>query len=325
MNSRERFFAAAQGREVDRVPVVMWHHYTGENEFGENNIRQHTVFAREAGTDLVKISLDGYFAYPLEFEIKTPQDWRRIKPLPRNHRYFMEQRERVRRINELLQEEYPTHYVVFMPFSYMRHSTSDAFVMAHLKEDPEAVMEGLRFFTDETLYNMRNVMEYGHCDGMLLSLQAAEIGRFSVDEYLDMIRIFDDVVLNQAATYSAFNFAHFCGWAGNKNQLDCWRNINPGINIINWATAIEEISMEEGKKRFAPRTIMGGFDNREGTLITEGSEQAIKEHVIKTLQTVGTKGVIIGADCSLPETIDHRRIRWVVEACEEYGNGPLTV
>lgn len=321
MNSRERYFAAALGQPVDRAPVVMWHHYTGENEKGENNVQQHVKFARETGADVVKISLDGYFGYPLESEIKTPADWRRLKALPRNHAFFLEQRARARRVNDLLQADYPTMYVVFMPFSTMRQATSDALVMAHLREDPDAVLEGLKFFAEETLFTMRNIMEYAGCDGMLLSMQGAEEGRFTVDEYLDIVRPFDDIALHAAAGYSRYNFAHFCGWEGDKNQLGCWANIDPGITIVNWATAIEGIDMAEGKRRFGPRTIMGGFDNRPGKLLASGTEQEIKAYTQNILQQVGTRGVIVGADCSLPEDIDHARVRWVVEACEEFGTG----
>jgi uroporphyrinogen decarboxylase len=323
MNSRERYFATVEGLPVDRVPVCFWHHYTGENLYGENNVQSHVKFINDTLVDVVKISLDGYFAYPFSTPVKTAADWTRIRPISRNSPYFLEQRERARRVNGLLQADHPTVYVIFMPFSVIRHSTSDELVMAHWRENPEALKEGMKVIAGEILFNMRNVMEYAGCDGMLLSLQGAEMGRFTVDEYLDLVRPFDDIILREAALYSRYNIGHLCGWAGVKNQMECWVNIDPGIRIINWATMIEGMGLAEGKKRFFPHPVMGGFDNRPGKLLHAGTEEAIKAYTRNLLEEVGTRRIILGPDCSLPEDIDHAHVRWVVEAAEEFGGGSM--
>jgi uroporphyrinogen decarboxylase len=320
MNSRERYFAAVEGLPVDRVPVCFWRHFTGGKEFGENNVQAHVDFAAETGVDVVKISMDGFFAYPLSSPVKTPADWRRLRPLPKNAPYFLEQRERARRVNDLLAAEHPTLYVVFMPFSTIRHASSDELVMAHIREDPESVLEGMKLIADETLVKMRNVMEYAGCDGMLLSLQGAEEGRFTVDEYLDYIRPFDDIILREAARLSRYNVLHMCGWAGQKNQLACWANLDPGLRLFNWASAVEGLSLEEGKRRFFPRPVMGGFDNRPGRLLHAGGVEEIRRYTRDLLGRTGTRGIVLGPDCSPPEDTPCANMRAVVEAAQDIGS-----
>ena len=37
------------------------------------------------------------------------------------------------------------------------------------------------------------------------------------------------------------------------------------------------------------------------------------------IRDFGTRGLMLGADCTIPATIDYERIRWVLEASEEMG------
>ena len=58
---------------------------------------------------------------------------------------------------------------------------------------------------------------------------------------------------------------------------------------------------------------MGGLANRSGPLV-EGTQEELAAAVAQVVETAGTQGFILGADCTLPTEIPTQRIRWVMEA-----------
>lgn len=317
MNSRERFRAVADGMSPDRAPVCLWHHYFGEQALGQSNIDAQVEFVQESQVDIVKISMDGYFEYPLSTPVHTASDWARLRPLEKSHPYFTQQIERAQQITQRLGSDHPTLYVIFSPFSTLRHTVSDEVIMAHVRENKEAVRAGMQVVLNDTLSLMRGVMELGACDGMLLPLQSAEENRFTAEEYHALLHPFDAAIYSAAGEYTDYNISHLCGWSGVKNRLECWEGLDSRVRVVNWATAVEELSLAQGKAHFAPRPVMGGFDNCPGSLLHTGGETAIKAETKRLLASVNGEA-ILGADCSLPADIDRAHIRWVVEASNEF-------
>lgn len=317
MNHRERFYAVADGLRPDRAPVCMWHHYFDALSHGRANVDAQEEFVRETEVDVVKISVDGYMEYPFSAPVRTASDLGRIRPLPANAPYFTEQVERAQWMMERVGAEHPTLYVIFSPLSTLNHTLSDEAVAAFLREDRAAVVEGMKVVLEDTLTLMRGIMERGGCDGMLLPLQCAEEGRFSPEEYRALIHPFDAAVYAAAGEYSPYSVCHMCGWSGVKNQLECWDGLDARVRVVNWATAVEGISLAEGKKRFAGRPVMGGFDNRVEGLLYSAGEAAVKAYAKEQLASVDGQA-ILAADCSLPADIAPERIRWVVEAAREF-------
>lgn len=49
--------------------------------------------------------------------------------------------------------------------------------------------------------------------------------------------------------------------------------------------------------------MFGGFDNRKNGVLYSGTLDEIKSETIKLINTVGKKGTILGADCTLSNDI----------------------
>ena len=60
----------------------------------------------------------------------------------------------------------------------------------------------------------------------------------------------------------------------------------------------------------------GGF--AQDTVIYKGTEQEVKEAAWKILDECGQIGVMLGADCTVPNDIDDSRLEWVRQAAIEY-------
>src|SRR5690606_4990757 len=91
MTKFERFHAAIQGHEVDRLPVSVWLHFASEHHPGEEVARLHLAFYREYDWDYVKVMNDYRYPLPGIAEVGTEADLLRFEPLDMDHPVFAEQ------------------------------------------------------------------------------------------------------------------------------------------------------------------------------------------------------------------------------------------
>ena len=67
---------------------------------------------------------------------------------------------------------------------------------------------------------------------------------------------------------------HICGYAGRKNDLTTFKDYP--VKAVNWATVVEGIPLEEGRKIFGNRAVVGGFANTTDGVLYSGTEEQIK-------------------------------------------------
>ncbi|MFO7781077.1 MAG: hypothetical protein R6W94_05560, partial [Spirochaetia bacterium] len=89
----------------------------------------------------------------------------------------------------------------------------------------------------------------------------------------------------------------------------------PG-DVFNWATHSNDLSLREGYDFFrAP--ILGGFDDRSGTLV-EGTTEDIEQETHRLIREHAGFPFLLGADCTLPTDLDTARIRAAVDAAHRH-------
>ena len=91
-------------------------------------------------------------------------------------------------------------------------------------------------------------------------------------------------------------------------------------SLIPTIEKLRDKAKAEGRKLFPGKCILGGFDNNPGTLIDTASRSELREYVGKLIAENGYKGYILGADCSIPNLIDDRRVREITDAARTYTN-----
>ena len=311
MNKRERVERTLAGLPTDRPPVCFWRHYGPVSP--EETVQKHLAFFEASGMDILKMMCDEFFTYPMD-EHATPAEILKMRPLGPKHYYVRGQAERAAQINEKLHGEAFTLYNAFSPYSTLKHTIGDAPSMKLLVEHEEAALHLLDIICEDTCYIIEGILKKSGTDGMMLPLQGAEINRFSEEAYLRLVRPTEERVINCAAALSDKNLLHMCGWDGIPDHLEWWENYP--TKMINWDVDVEGVDMAQGLKRFKGRVVMGGFNNREGTLLHKGTKEEIQAKARSIIASTGREGVIVGADCSLPMDIDPQRIRWVIEALE---------
>ena len=60
--------------------------------------------------------------------------------------------------------------------------------------------------------------------------------------------------------------------------------------------------------------MLGGFDNRPGSVMVNGTKEEIQAYAKELVCKHGTTGIMLGADCTLPAGTDTQRMQWVVDA-----------
>lgn len=106
-------------------------------------------------------------------------------------------------------------------------------------------------------------------------------------------------MLETANKLSDYNILHICGYAHHKNNLSWYQDYE--AKAYNWATFTEGVTIEEGRRLFPGKCVLGGFDNNPQTLIDSGSEEEVCKFVDQLIKENGHRGYIMGADCSIPE------------------------
>lgn len=317
MDKRQRVLNAMNKLPVDHVPVSFWYHFTGEEMLGEACAQAHVRYFRETDIDFIKIMCDSYFQYPLP-AIEKASDWWKLEPVGPDHPYIKDQVWRAKRIVELAGAECCTFYTTFAPLSSMRFGCSDALVMAHLREDPLAVMHGLDTIAQTNALLARLLIQEAGCTGLYYCVQSGEESRMTEEEYRRLAAPSDRYVLDRANRCSDNNILHCCGWAGEHNRMSLWTDYPS--KAVNWAVHVEDLSLTDGRSLFGGRCCLGGFetlhqpDGSYRGLLYTGTKEEIQAEVRRLILTFGKEGLMLGGDCILSPDFDNERIRWVVEA-----------
>ena len=303
MNKIERLKTVISGELPDRVPASFWLHFPQAQAHGEESVKAHLSFYRQADVDFLKIMNE--HPYWVDTTIKYPSDWRKLKPAPLSSKFYQDQLDEIKMITDELQGECLTTTTIFNPFSSGNHA-SGRLVTEHLKADPESVSIGLATIAESLAEFALACLDAG-TDGIYFSAQGGEADRFEEHEFLKSIKPNDLTVLNAIKNKGALNIVHICR---DNIRLHLYSNY-PG-HVFNWAvTEPKNLSLKSGNKLFN-RPILGGMDNRG--IIVNGHPQEIEAAVHQVIRSVGPRNLILGADCTLPTEINIDNIRAAVEA-----------
>lgn len=318
MNKKERVIAAFHNRPVDHVPGCFWRHYSPELERGEDIVEAHLKFYKDTDVDLLKISSDGYFGWP-EPTLKNLKDARELYAMTsigKDSSFIREQVERAKAIVLRLHGECCTLYTLFCPLSIFRLQVGWDKMMKCMREDPQAVMYACDVIANDEIELIRALIQEADVDGIFYSVQNAEVTRFTVDEYKKWVEPSDRKVLDFTNSISHMNVLHCCGWDADEahtyNHMESWKDYPSAV--VSWAAFVDHKDVAEIREFFDGRPAWGGFDNRTCGLLYNGNEEDIKKETLRLIK-MGTKtGYMLGPDCSLPNDIDPKRIRWIIEA-----------
>jgi uroporphyrinogen decarboxylase len=317
MTNRELLLRALNNQEVERVPVGFWFHFIPDAgshlgrkdpELVEKNVAGHKRYIESFHPDCVKIMSDGYFGYPLDGAVKgTIADLELFKPLKEDDPWISGQTELVKRVMAL-QDDTMYFYNIFSPLTTLVHILGYEAVLGYFASDPSRMAETLLRMAQGIALQVRAAFA-GGADGIYLSVQNPDINQIRDEDYHRYASPADIMVLDEANRAAENNILHICGYKGCKNRLEAWKGYK--AKAYNWAVNVEEVGLREGKAIFGGAAVIGGFANTADALLYRGKREEIEGFTEKLIASVGKRGIILGADCTLPDDIAFERLDWV--------------
>ena len=329
-SKRELVLRAFRGEAVERVPVGFWFHFVTLEEKGQglNNPRifqksleGHAAYVRKIRPDFVKIMSDGFFLYPSPLyskDIRSIKELAGIEPIGADHPWIDQQVEIVKAIKAAYPEEIASFYNIFAPVSYLKRwfrtdrSRGDKELADFLEEDANLTRHVLEVITQDIASLTRRIITEAGIEGIYLSTQEIQDERVDGQIYRRYIEPSNVAVLEAANAAGGQNILHICGFEGANNDLTLFKDYP--AQVFNWATHHEGVSLAEGRQLFHGRTVLGGFENGRASLLNKGSRAELEEETRRLLNQAGRQGVILGADCTVPDDFELERLDWIRQA-----------
>ena len=303
MKKRDRVFAAIRGEEVDHVPCGFSLHFPHDRAFGDASVEAHLRFFKETDTDIIKIMNENLV--PDVGEIRTAEDWKKIPSYSMKDGFMQKQMELTEKI---LAKADPNAFSLgtlhgicasaIHPIEarYGYEGTRER-MCAHLRENKVPVLDAFKRITEGMCQLAESYKKLG-LDGIYYAALGGERRYYTDEEFAEAIEGFDKEILKVSKEAGNVNVLHIC-----KDGL-------------NWGVYETHFSLEDGKRLFAGKTIMGGLANRSGVMV-DGTEEELREATKKVIADYGKAKFILGADCTLPTEIPYSRINAVVQAARE--------
>jgi uroporphyrinogen decarboxylase len=304
MNRRERFFAAVEGRDVDRPPVTAWVHFLSDHLSGAQNADLHLAFLEAFEWDIAKVMNDYRYPLPPGLELlDSAEAMRRFVRLSMQERSFAEQLDTIARLRRELGPDWPILDTLFDPYQQVVRNVG--FVQGrHIPLHREAAVDMLDAVT-ETLCDYVRASRQAGADGFFVSVNSAIRAGHprGVDDTTSRAyqRPFDLRLLDAAEKAGAVRVMHVHG-----TGLDLDRVLDYPCEVISLSDRLPgNPSLAELRKRTA-KCLMGGLNE---TTIQEKPLPELRAEVDDALAQAGRRRFLLSPGCTVPSFTPQRTLR----------------
>lgn len=309
LTHRQRLETCLAGERPDRTPVALWRHFPVDDQTPGGLADAALNFQRTFDFDLVKYTPASSFClkdwgsqdewrgepegtrdYTIQV-IQHPEDWLRLEALDPYKGYLGAQLESLRLLIRELGPDVPVIQTVFNPLSQAKNLVGQDRLSAHLRQYPNAVLDGLKTITETTRRFTQAAIETGVA-GVFFAVQHAQYGIMSEAEYQQFGRIFDLQVLEPAGALW-LNMLHL---HGENVMFDLFTDYP--VQVINWHDRETPPNLRAAKERFPGVVVCGGL-RRQETVVLGTPQDVIAEAADAIDQTDGLR-FILGTGCVTP-------------------------
>jgi uroporphyrinogen decarboxylase len=308
----ERIQACLNGEKTDHTPIALWRHFPVDDQNPETLAASTLHFQQTYDFDIVKVTPASSFAvkdWGVEDQwtgdsegsrrytkriIQSPTDWEKLTVLDPTSSHLSGQLACLRLIKQNLAPETPLIQTIFSPLAQAKNLAGNDVLIAHIRQHPEAVLQGLDTIAKTTAKFIESICEIG-VDGVFYAVQHAQASLLSLDEYKTFGLPFDQKAL--APTTDLWcNMLHL---HGKDVYFSLLRLMN--FQIVNWHDRETQPSLSEAQSLFRG-TLCGGL--RQDTLVLE-DQAKVKEEARDAIEQTKGKRFILGTGCVVPITASH--------------------
>lgn len=320
MTKRERVIAAIKGQETDGVPSGFSLHFPESCAAGEAAVDAHIQFFEATDTDIIKVMNEN--VVPHRGHIRTPGEYMKIQDVAVTADFMQEQLALSKKILNRCDADafkLATLHGALASCNHVLKNTGLNYDQARrllcrlLRKDEKPVLEGMKKICDGMCELAAEYVKLG-MDGIYYACLGGEKEYFTDEEYARWIAPFDRQIMTAVQAAGGYCFLHICKEDLSMERFaDYWRY----ADVFNWGISEAPLTLDEGRKLFHEKTVMGGLKNRSGVLV-DGSVDEIRNEVRRVIKDNGRQRFILGADCTLSAGQDPARVRAAVQAAREY-------
>jgi len=316
MNHRQRLTNCISGNKIDRTPVALWRHFPVEDQDPARLARAVVTFQQTYDFDLVKITPASSFCLVdwgvrdewkgnpegtreiIDFPIKNPEDWLKLRPLLSQNNHLSAQLECIKQIRSTLPAATPIIQTIFNPLSQAKNLVGKNNLPAHLRLYPNEVKFALQVITETTIEFLKSLSVLG-LDGVFYAVQHAQAGLISKPEFNEFSKPYDLAILDYTSSYW-LNLLHIHGeniYFTDLSDYPC--------QVFNWHDQQTSPSLEEAKA-IIPGVVCGGL--RQWETLVNGTPETVLSEAITAIKSTNAERFILGTGCVLPITAPHSNI-----------------
>ena len=286
-----------QSKAPEIIPAAFFHHFP--DKFGPKAVEEHIAFFHATGNDILKVQ---YETLPPQWEIKTAEDFSKVEILPEE--YFEPQLQVIEELAKQLKDSALIIPTVYSPLLIL-HQAAGKEVDEVIKKYPTAAEPAFEKLAKSIENYIRAARKRG-ADGFYVSSHGGNIEFFGQDSevWTKYLRKWDKYISEVADSVAPLNILHICG--GEYENLDAWADY-PGT-IINLPEF--DVNKLRHAQEVFKRPILGGLDHR-GVLINGTLEEVYAQ--VDSVLTKGPKNIIIGANCTVPDSTASDRLHAIGE------------
>jgi len=322
---RERLEVCLSGGKSDRVPAALWSHFPVDDQTPESLAAAAVNFQRTFDFDLVKYtpassfcikdwgSQDEWRGNPegtrdyVNKVIHKTEDWTNLAILDPKKGFLGDQLRSLKILVKELGPDVPVIQTIFNPLSQAKNLVGRDGLAPHIRQNPDAVMAGLKIITESTSRFIEEAAKVGIA-GIFFAVQHAQYGLLTEKEYAEFGRYFDLQVLKPAEDFW-LNMLHLHGVDVMFDQF-----LDYPIQVINWHDRETSPNLREASERY-PGVLCGGLRRIE-TMVLGSPENVVEEAQDAINQTNGLR-FILGTGCVTPTTAPYGNIIAVRKVVEE--------
>lgn len=325
ISHRERMEMTLCGKQPDRIPIALWHHFPVDDQEPDSLAKATVAFQKQFNFDLVKVTPPSSFclkdwgvkdewqgnnegtrAYTHRV-IERPEDWKKLQPLDPNQGYLGKQLECLSLLQKEFSDQTPFIQTIFNPLSQAKNLVGPSRLALHIRKYPHAVHDGLKIIQDSTIRFIEAAKKRGIA-GIFYAIQHATYQVFTEEEYTIFGKHYDLPILSSGYDLWA-NMVHI---HGDDIMFDLISDYP--VQILNWHDQETPPSLSEGLAKFQG-VVCGGISRIESFVL--GTPNQIKNQARQAITSTGGKRLILGTGCVLPLITPFGNIAAAREVVEE--------
>lgn len=327
MHKRERLEKTIVGETTDRVPVVLWRHWPGDDQRAVDFAQATLHFQQQWDFDFVKVTPANTYSlvdYGLQDRwqgsdegtrditrplVERSLEWTELRKLDPTRGALGIQLDALALIKEGLGEAVPFIQTVYSPLTQAEGLAGRERLLRDMRLHPDRVKTGLNLITENLLRQLDSMQKSGIA-GIFYAIHNASYHVMSRAEYQEFGEPYDLRIFKLLPSRWWLNGVYL---SGKSPMLDAVSGLP--AQIICWYDRLSDIDLRQGQVKFRG-AVCGGLSRDEVNLGTPG---AIREQARDAIAQTYSRRFILSTAQNLMQTTPLSNMRMVRQVVEPTG------